>query len=700
MPRPTSLLAGAALSAAAVIASPAFAQAPAEERPYVVETRWPDWVPGKSRFALVDRSGRVLFSADPEHVLDESATPLSQRRVLEFRLRRDPEKHGLLDATGMVVLPPIYREVTVYAPKRVDAGAFAYVATDGSSGHCIEAAAKPLIAPKPGHEIGCPREGLARVRGPVDAASGKRLVGYMDAKGEVAIPLRYEVAYAFAAGTAQVKVAGKWGLIDRGGNLVVPAEHDEMSRLSPDSNLLRVRKGRLWGLIDDTGKAVVPVEHADISSSPPSDGRLAAKSGTLWGYLDPATGGFAIQPAFSSANRFSGGLAVVARSGKRGVIDRDGKVVIPVQYDSIQRAAGLFEASGRSASGERFSQIYDAKGKEIPMPELTRFAVRTIDPSGMIWVSDSWMSSFGADGVVGLADASGKLLVEPVFTSIRYFRDGIAVVQRQSRLGPFAIGAEYGLLDRAGKFTLVPGLGGTFGPHFGYDGPVEGGTRRGEVAFAAAVPGMAAAWALTASTFKSSWFGMLLGLAVFPLLFAFWWVGAWRVAMRVVANVEVPYGRVWRSMLGWIAFTALYGLALASMTKQVFSGFLESLGDTWAGPVIVFVIAIPVLYGIFPAGAQVRQPGARFRPWIASVLTLVGFVGLSSAPFFFAALSTDWMYSYWTPAVLIALAVLSVALRKREADSRTLKELALAGFAGWCAVMLWVLASNLYGAYI
>jgi hypothetical protein len=55
----------------------------------------------------------------------------------------------------------------------------------------------------------------------------------------------------------------------------------------------------------------------------------------LWGYLD-RNGEVAIDIQYSSAEAFSGGLAVVSNTeGNYGVIDTNGKTIIPFNYESI-----------------------------------------------------------------------------------------------------------------------------------------------------------------------------------------------------------------------------------------------------------------------------------------------------------------------------------------------------------------------------
>ena len=58
--------------------------------------------------------------------------------------------------------------------------------------------------------------------------------------------------------------------------------------------------------------------------------------GPVFGYLDDR-GRVAIPPAFSEAQPFRDGTAVVHRNQKCGVIDRNGRERLPIEFDHCNR---------------------------------------------------------------------------------------------------------------------------------------------------------------------------------------------------------------------------------------------------------------------------------------------------------------------------------------------------------------------------
>ena len=91
-------------------------------------------------------------------------------------------------------------------------------------------------------------EGLARVK-----QNGKW--GYINTKGEVAIPCTYREVGDFNGGLARVKQNGKYGTINRKGEVVVPCIYDWITDFS--EGLTKIEKGKSWSIINQEGKVIV-----------------------------------------------------------------------------------------------------------------------------------------------------------------------------------------------------------------------------------------------------------------------------------------------------------------------------------------------------------------------------------------------------------------------------------------------------------
>lgn len=182
--------------------------------------------------------------------------------------------------------------------------------------------------------------------------------------------------------TAAVKSHGKWGAVDDKGQTVIPISHDRIG-LSLSSNeskeddladgdpgrqcLIEVEQNGLRGFYNRKGTVIVPISYESRSiwkegalavrgkdkkiSFYKEDGSLLSKDnhfdqvsdfeqkeaivkqGAMYGYLSLT--GQEIQPVYEEVRYFYGGLAPVKQKGKWGVINTDGKFVVPPTYKDV-----------------------------------------------------------------------------------------------------------------------------------------------------------------------------------------------------------------------------------------------------------------------------------------------------------------------------------------------------------------------------
>ncbi|MDW2127830.1 WG repeat-containing protein, partial [Vibrio sp. 2033] len=117
----------------------------------------------------------------------------------------------------------------------------------------------------------------------------------------------------------------KYGYMDRGGQIVIPARFEDVGNFS--EGLAPVRFNNKWAYIRTDGSLVFRRTFAEARGF--SDGLAAVRIGNKWGYID-RTGSVRIKPIFKFAGDFHDGLAQFATSGssrhyifigKRGFID-------------------------------------------------------------------------------------------------------------------------------------------------------------------------------------------------------------------------------------------------------------------------------------------------------------------------------------------------------------------------------------------
>ena len=76
--------------------------------------------------------------------------------------------------------------------------------------------------------------------------------GFVDEKGKIVIPYKYEDALNFAEDLAAVKLNGKWGFIDKNDKIVIPCKYDDAASFL--NGLASVSLNNKWINIDKNDK--------------------------------------------------------------------------------------------------------------------------------------------------------------------------------------------------------------------------------------------------------------------------------------------------------------------------------------------------------------------------------------------------------------------------------------------------------------
>ena len=161
--------------------------------------------------------------------------------------------------------------------------------------------------------------------------------GYVEKRKKV-IPYLYDEAEEFNNGLAKVKINGKYGFINKKGEVVLPLiydeiEYDEAEKF--DNGLAKVKINGKYGFINIKGEVVLSLIYDEIETIPVQiNGTSRVKLNNKYGLLD-LTRKLIVQPIYDEMGRFDYEWAEVKLDGKKGFIDKDGYEVIPPIYDDI-----------------------------------------------------------------------------------------------------------------------------------------------------------------------------------------------------------------------------------------------------------------------------------------------------------------------------------------------------------------------------
>ncbi|MFI4862016.1 MAG: WG repeat-containing protein [Phycisphaerales bacterium JB063] len=162
--------------------------------------------------------------------------------------------------------------------------------------------------------------------------------GFINRKGDVVIPVGFELAQDFGEGLAGVRYATAegWGFIDRRGHRQISPRFEAVGRFA--QGLCPAKLHGEWGYIDREGRWAIEPRFAEAREF--ADGLAPARDvNGDWGYIN-TQGTFVIAPQFdddprpgmfNDARPFDGGIARVQLNGQACYIDTSGNVVWPAQ---------------------------------------------------------------------------------------------------------------------------------------------------------------------------------------------------------------------------------------------------------------------------------------------------------------------------------------------------------------------------------
>ena len=164
----------------------------------------------------------------------------------------------------------------------------------------------------------------------VNYSTGK--LGYKH-NGRIVIPAKYDYTgftRSFSEGLAAVVINGKWGYIDKSGNMVIPAKYDWAYDFS--EGLAAVVINGKMGFIDKSGALVITAKYDNAGGF--GEGLSWVETGGKYGFIDKS-GALVIPARYDDVGGFGEGLSWVKINGKLGFIDKSGALVIPAKYDHV-----------------------------------------------------------------------------------------------------------------------------------------------------------------------------------------------------------------------------------------------------------------------------------------------------------------------------------------------------------------------------
>lgn len=258
------------------------------------------------------------------------------------------------------------------------------------------------------------------------------LFGFRQADGKLIAPNKYKYVDKFRDGFCRVWLDyGYNGIINRRGQEIVPCRYEEAYR--PVEGFCLVKDTLHYGFYDTLGNLRIPCRYRAASTFSEGLAVVAIDIDSYYvayGFID-TTGTLAIAPQYQYANAFSEGYAVVKQYDRYGMIDHQGREVVPCKYEVLSDISqGLFFGGSEDEGFALFGPY---------LKPLTDFRYQAIVSIGNRRICAK------RDGKYGYLDPEGNEVIPFVFDNAYTFSQGFAAVSQEGK---------WGIVDTAGRFLL------------------------------------------------------------------------------------------------------------------------------------------------------------------------------------------------------------------------------------------------------
>lgn len=280
-------------------------------------------------------------------------------------------KYGFVNKSNKIVVPFLFESVTDFEKGR------SIVELNELYG-CIDRTGAYTVPPQ-FKDLGIFTEGLMY-------AQKDSLYGYYDGFGNSRIPAQYDEAFSFEHGIAKVIFQEGTGLIDPYGSYVLKPLYND---LIPFADSL---------MLEDGGEYV---EFVNVKR----ETKLPLKADAVGELVEH--------------------LAVIELDGKVGYINQKAELVIPFKYDAFTnvRVDGSFYGQYAKVASKGKYGIIDRTGKVIVPLNYPKMG----DPS--------WLIAVDKAGKWGYIDLTNQWKIQPIYEYAESFRDGLGIVQNLTLFG-------------------------------------------------------------------------------------------------------------------------------------------------------------------------------------------------------------------------------------------------------------------------
>lgn len=250
----------------------------------------------------------------------------------------------------------------------------------------------------------------------------------------------------------RVKKNNRWGAIDRTGRVVIPAKYEYLGDFNQHGIAL-FRANNKYGAVNIQSREILPAIYDDVRIDS-VQGIIVAKDGK-WGILQP-NGKQVFSIDFDKIIHAPHGHFWLWKEGKKGVANSKGVEVVPVIYDEVHifspqrfivqkgvqvgllddikgEILGLeYDSIKISSSIDKTIRVYK-HGKSGLTSWEGKFIIEPSYKDIQIYPSQPYYRTFNEDRHVGLIEKHGKHILDTIYRDIRVLPNGRIMAKRNGK---------------------------------------------------------------------------------------------------------------------------------------------------------------------------------------------------------------------------------------------------------------------------
>jgi len=211
---------------------------------------------------------------------------------------------------------------------------------------------------------------------------------------------------------------GKWGVIDNDENVIIPIDNDEIIIGEEAYVFVLIKREGLdkkYGLFDFNGQCMIPIEYDGISLMLEPKTWYKIEKNHKYGMFDTKVGQIIVPCIYDdcATMRYVNNEAVwVSKKGLCGVVDTDGREIIPLEYDDIWSIP-----DGYICNKGKYYGVRDKHSKPVIAFKYTAISMANAQKTGVLFCCNGKKE--------GLIKSDGEIILPCEYDAIHYMFNDI-----------------------------------------------------------------------------------------------------------------------------------------------------------------------------------------------------------------------------------------------------------------------------------